>query len=521
MSCQKKIPLHTCEEQNLRISLKKEPISFDPRKGNDMVASQMQFLLFEGLVRLNPDMSLSPAQAESYEISSDGKTYTFHLRDAFWSDKTKVTAYDFEKAWKKILDPQFPSLDAYLLYSIQNARRAKAGEVSLDQVGIRSLDEKTLVVELESPMFHFLQIVASSVLLPVSAKMEESNLNWASQKETIVSNGPFCLKEWLPHQKLVFQKNPNYHGAKEVKLDHILVDIIDRELPVLHMHASGHFDLVGTPLSFFPSVLLEDLERQKLLTFFPVAATKFLAFNTSIPPFNNANIRKAFAYAISRESIVQHVTRLKEEKALNIISKVLIPEPRAYFSDGDIKMARKFFQKGLEELSLNTIEPPVFMFVSSEINKALSQALQQMWFNALGVKVILEQTEFKVLHERAEKGNFSIGIFAWLADYGDPMNILERFANKDNHRNYSKWENEGYCDLLEDARKTASRPDYLAKVKKAEQLLIDQMPFTCLFHENYTFLIHPYIKGFEISPLGHIYFERISIDVAEQQRYEY
>src|SRR5277367_4984905 len=108
MSCQKNV---SYKEQTLRISLKNEPFSFDPRKGNDMVASQMQFLLFEGLVRLNPDMSLSPAAAESYEISPDGKVYTFHLRDALWSDGTKVTALDFETSWKKILDPKFPSPD--------------------------------------------------------------------------------------------------------------------------------------------------------------------------------------------------------------------------------------------------------------------------------------------------------------------------------------------------------------------------------------------------------------------------
>ena len=346
-SCQKNIPSSTpSKEQNLRISLNAEPYSLDPRKGNDMVASQVQFLLFEGLVRLNPDMSVSPAAAKSYEISPDGKVYTFHLRNSLWSDGTKVTAYDFEKAWKKILDPQFPSPDAYLLYAIRNGKRAKAGQVPLEEVGVQSRDEMTLVVELESPMFNFLQIVASSVLLPVAEKMDETEPNWAMHKEMILSNGPFCLNEWLPRQKLVFEKNPLYHGAKAVKLDRILVDIIDRELPVLHMYASGHFDLVGTPLSFFPSALIDDLEKQKLLTFFPVAATKFLAFNTSTAPFHNANIRKAFAYAISRESIVQHVTRLNEEKALNVISPVLVADSKDYFSDGDTNSARKFFEQG-------------------------------------------------------------------------------------------------------------------------------------------------------------------------------
>ena len=139
-------------EQNLRINLRVEPVSLDPRKGNDMVASQLHFMLFEGLLRLNPDMTLSPAQAHSYDLSADGKIYTFHLRDAKWSDGTPVTAYDFEKSWKSLLDITFYSPDAYLLYAVKNAKRAKMGEISLQEVGIHSKNAKTLVVELERPL---------------------------------------------------------------------------------------------------------------------------------------------------------------------------------------------------------------------------------------------------------------------------------------------------------------------------------------------------------------------------------
>jgi oligopeptide transport system substrate-binding protein len=498
------------KQRILRINLKTEPCSFDPRKGNDMVASQVHFLLFEGLVRLNKDMSITPALAKTFDISPDGKVYTFHLRDAVWSDGSTVTANDFEYSWKKILDPAFPSPDAYLLYAIKNAREAKMAHVPLSDVGIRSLDAKTLEVELENPTRNFLQIVASSVLLPISAKMEQKEPNWAMQKETILSNGPFCLTEWQPRHKISFAKNGSYHEAKKVKLDQILVDIIDREMPVLHMYASGHFDLVGTPLSFFPTDLIKDLKKS--LTFFPAASTKFLAFNTDKFPFHNANIRRAFAYAISRKSLVKHVTELNEDPALNVISPVLMEDRKSYFSDGDVAKAKAFFQKGLEELQVESIDSPVFIFVPSEVNKGIVQALQAMWWKALGVNVTLQQTEFKVLHERSKKGDFSMGIFAWLADYADPMNILERFTDKTLVRNYPKWEHAGYRKLVGEMQSISSKPDYLEKVRMAEQILIDEMPFTCLFHENYAFLLAPHVKGFEISPLGHIYFEKISID---------
>jgi len=517
MSSSKTKPFHTHGEKNLRICLGKEPVSLDPRKENDIVASQVQFMLFEGLLCLNPDMSLSHGQAESYEVSSDGKTYTFHLRDALWSDGTPVTAYDFEKSWKSLLDPDFPSPDAYLVSPIKNAKLVKAGKVSIDQIGITSKDAKTLIVELESPTPYFLQIVASSVLLPINTKLEAINPNWASHTESFFSNGPFQLKKWEFNQQLVLEKNPLYHKTKEVHLEHIFIDIIDRKMAVLHMHDNGYYDLVGSPLSFFSRELLEDPEKKKLLTFFPVATTKFLAFNTSSFPFQNTHIRRAFAYAISRKTLVEHITKLHEQEALNIIPPVLFPEDSSYFSDGDISKAQDSLQKGLKELKIDHLGSITFMYVSSEPNHALAQELQQTWVKVLGIEVVLQQVEFKILHERSKKKDFSIGLFAWLADYSDPMSILDRFMDKTNHRNYPKWESGLYNRCLEEALKTSSPIHYMEKIKEAERILIDEMPFTCLFHENFVFLIHPHVQGFAISPLGHIYFDRISIDPSKRK----
>jgi len=512
MSCSQTPSPKTSHTQSLRINLRKEPASLDPRKGNDMVASQLHFMLYEGLVRLNPDMSLSLAQAESYEISPDQKTYTFHLKNTSWSDGSPVTAHDFEKTWKSILDPNFSSPDAYLLYPIKNAKRVKEGKLPLDQVAIHAKDAKTLVIELETQAPYFLQVLASSVLLPVNAEKDRDIPNWSTQPDQILSNGPFKLKEWKFNQEMIFEKNPHYRQANKVKLQQISIDIIEREMAVLHMYASGYFDLVGTPLSFFPSELIDDLEKKKLLTFYPVANTKFLAFNTSCPPFHNTHIRKAFAHAIDRKSIVTHITRLSEKEALNIIPPVLLPEGTTYFADGDASQAREYLQKGMQELQVKDLGEITFMYVSSEINHTLAQELQHIWSSVLGVHVNLQHVEFKTLHERSKKGDFSIGLFAWLADYGDSMNILERFIDKTNHRNYPKWENQTYNQLIEEAHQAANSSQYLETIKKAEQLLVQEMPLTCLFHENFAFLIHPHVKGFAISPLGHIYFDQITID---------
>lgn len=486
--------------QDLRFCLRKDPVSLDPRKGNDMVASQIQFMMYEGLLQLNEDMTLSPAQAKTYEISPDRKTYTFYLEDAKWSDGSSVTAKDFERSWKNILDPHFPSPDAYLLFPVKNGKQAKKNLCSLDEVGIRALDDKTLVVELEAPIPYFLQIVASSVLLPIHIS-----------ENPHISNGPFKLKQWKFNQELVFEKNPRYRRANKVKLNHIYIEIIDRELATLHMYASGYFDLIGAPFSFFPAILQNDLEQKNVVTRYPIANTKFLSFNTDAFPFTNANIRRAFSYAINREGITKNITQFNEKEALSIIPPVLLTTRSPLTAQANEKKAREYLEKGLKELQIDSLDSVSFMYVSTEINHLLSQELQNQWSKILGVKVHLEGVEFKTLHERSAGGKYHIGLFALVADYSDPMNVLERFREKSNHRNYPKWDNESYNQLLETALATSSREEYLKIIQKAEALLLDEMPITGLFHENFLFLVHPHVQGFAISPLGQIHFEKLSL----------
>lgn len=514
MSCSKKNSHPIKENKDLRICLRNEPVSLDPRKGNDVVASQIQFMLFEGLVCLNPDMSISLGQADSYELSSDGKTYIFHLKDTLWSDGTPVTAFDFEQTWKSILSTS-ASPDAYLLFPIKNAKLARIGKIDPDQVGIYAKNEKTLIVELEVATPYFLQILASSVFLPINIHKEALNSHWACTVD-LVSNGPFQLKQWDFNTKLVLEKNVLYHKAETIDLDRIIVDIMDRETAILHLYESEHYDLVGKPLSFFPHELTQDVKTKNRLHFFPVAGSKFLAFNTSVFPFQNVNIRRAFGLSISRKELIEHVTKLNENIALNIIPPILLSENISHFIDGDILKAREHLKKGLAELQIERIEPIEFMYVSSEINHILAQALQHMWLKALGVHVGLKNMDFKTLHERSTQGDFNIGLFAWLADYADPMSILERFTDRTNHRNYSKWENEHFNHCLQAARTNLSHHTYLEQIKIAEQILLKEMPLTCLFHENYAFLIQPHVQNFTVSPLGRIYFDRIHIDLSKK-----
>ena len=192
-SCQKN---SSTKNKQLKISFYSDPQTADPRKSGDLISSTLIIMLNNGLT-LKENGQLKLAIAKSYEISEDGKEYTFHLRDCYWSDGVKITAYDFEKSWKKVIDPNFPSLCPQLFYPIKNAEKAAKGEVDANEVDIHALDAKTLKVILENPTPYFLSLTSSLVYYPTPSHIVEKDPNWATYKnKKLVTNGPFILSKW-------------------------------------------------------------------------------------------------------------------------------------------------------------------------------------------------------------------------------------------------------------------------------------------------------------------------------------
>src|SRR5579872_1219144 len=357
-SCQSKSPVAKKINHELKVNVASEPATLDPRKGGDLTSSCMHFMLFEGLTRLNIDSTTEPAQAEKIDLSPDKLTYTFHIRNSKWSDGTPVTSYDFAKAWKDILDPHFPSINAHLLYAIKNAEAAKKGEVPLDQVGISCPDPKTLVVHLETPTPYFLQLTSFCVLFPVNRHIDRNFPDWAfNANNHFVCNGPFKLAAWKHHSEIQLEKNPLYWNAEKVELSGVRVSMIDNEMTALQMYERGELDILGQPFSPLPADSFIDLVRKKQLQRKPIGASTVCFFNLSQFPFNNINIRKAFALAINRESIVKNVTQLNEPIATGIIPPVLKQNKVVHFyKDDDKTAARAFLEKGLAELEITAAD---------------------------------------------------------------------------------------------------------------------------------------------------------------------
>jgi len=515
-SCAKQQPVTAKKTNTLRMNVTREPMTMDPRKGSEMIGATFHGMMFEGLTRINADNSITPAQAQSIEISDDRLTYTFHLRDVMWSDGSFVTATDFEKAWKKILSPDFPAANAPLFYPIKNAEEAKKGLVSIDEVGISSIDDNTLVVELKKPTPYFLKLTSFCVFFPVKHTLDELEPGWTEHAgENFLTNGPFKLKSWKHNDKIVLEKNPYYWESSLIALEKIKVSMVRDENTVLQMYENGELDVIGCSFSPIPKDVLPKYNKKGVINTFSSAATNSITFNTSKFPFSNKNIRKAFAYAVNRKEIVDNITQMGEEVATQMIPNCLKTKAApSYFKDNSLKKAKKYFAKGLKELDLSAEEFPIltYQYSFSDLGHKLAQTLQQQWAKNLGVKVQLQQCEHKVFFDKLAKRDYTLAPMFWYAQYHDPMSILERFKYKANPKNFCDWENPNYIRLLEKSTFDETPKEREQTLEEAEALILKEMPITPLYHGKTIFMVKDHITYKEFPPdNGFLELSRLSI----------
>lgn len=514
--CQKKTAPPITQRLNLNIP--SDPDTLDPRRGGDSLSSLFHFLLFDGLVRLDDDGRVIPALAEKINVSEDNKVYTFYLREAFWSDGTPITAWDFEKSWKDILHPDFPAMNAHLLYPIKNAEGAKMGKTSLSEVGIKSLDARVLEVTLENPTPYFLELVAFCVFYPVNSEIDHTNPDWSIQDgQNFLCSGPFALKEWKRSNLIVLERNPHYFKADKILLEEIHFNMVDSEMTALQMFEKGQIDILGQPLISLPTDAVPELAKKNLLQINQVPGTTFCTFNVDQFPFSNVNIRKALCYSINREQIVRNITQLDEQPALGIIPPLLkrrgIQTP--FFKDADIETAQALFKKGLEELNISEEEFPrvKFLYSKAESSHKIAQALQQQWYEALGIEIELESVDKKYLLHLLKGRNYQIALSFWIAQYRDPINIFERFKYRENVKNYPNWQNERYISLLKQSCESRSDKKRFELLDQAEALFLEEMPLAPIFHWNAAYITQPYVRTLGKAPICNGFFERVYIDV--------
>ncbi len=498
--------------QELRVNINTEPPSLHPGLAKDSTSGTVLRQTFEGLTRIEADGKPHEAAAEKIEVSDDQTVYTFTLRDAQWSNGDPVTAKDFEYAWKWALDPNNQSEYAYQLYYIKGGQAANSGEGSLDDVGIKVVDDKTLEVTLENPTPFFLELTAFYTYLPINSKIAEANKDWANDAgENYTSNGPFVMKEWSHSDKIVLEKNEKYWDADTVKLTSIEMVMINDPNTELSMLDNGELDWAGSPTGTLPTDAMQALKDEGRLTTQSIAGIYNYKFNTTVEPFNNVNIRKAFAHAINRQEIIDNVAQGEQLPAMAIVPPSMFPESeKGYFPDNDVEKAKEYLQKGLEEMGLKDVSelPPISLsYNTSEGHQKIAQAIQDMWKTNLGVEVTLENSEWAVFIDKMHSLDYQVGRMGWLGDFNDAINFLEMYRDADGGNNDTGWESKEFQDLL---AKSATEGDPEARqqiLKDAEKVLMDDMPVMPIYFYTQNWVKVDNLKDVVVTGLGEVQYK--------------
>lgn len=511
-SCQQKKKPPIASEKQCKICMADDPSTLDPRLYRDLATSSAIRLLFEGLMR--PDLSgkLIPALAENYEVSSDNKIYTFHLRQAKWTNGEPITAFDVEYSWKTILTPQFPAPNANQFYIIKGAKAAREGKIPFEEVGIKAKDASTLYIELENPTPYFLELIATSPFFPINKQWDQLPADKKFSPENLISSGPFKLEQWKHQNSLVVVKNPNYWNQAGVKLDR--VDLIKlEENTALQMFEAGALDWAGSPLSLIPADSVQSLKKSDKLSVAQAAGTHWFRFNTEKAPFDNEKMRKAFSYALNREEIVEHVLQGGQLPAMALVPPILKLGDKPLFKDHDVILAKQLFEEALKEMNLTKEQLPTITlsYTQSDRSHKIAQAVQQQWNEVFGFRVNLEGTESKVFFDKLNQHQYQIASGSWFADISDPINFLEVFKSKNVSTNNTQWENPKYTALLDQSSLESDPEKRRALLREAEKIIIDEMPVAPLYFATFLYVKEPTLKNVYFSELGYIDFANVEV----------
>jgi oligopeptide transport system substrate-binding protein len=488
-----------------------EPSGLDPQTVTGLSESHIIGALFEGLVNYDPkDLHPIPGVAESWSMSKDGKTWTFRLRtSARWSNGDPVTSADFLFSYERMLSPSFGAEYASMLHGIRRAKDFNSGKIrNFKDVGVRTPDAHTVVIELESPIPYFLQLLCHQSWMPVHpgtilkhGKMDSLNTLW-TRPGAMVSNGAFTLEKWEVARRVVVRKNPRYWNAQEVSLNAVEFRAISDLFAEERAFRGGELHITGAVPPYKVAKLRAEKAPQLRLD--PFFSTAFVWVNCNIKGDNPTDIaarkalsdprvRQALGMAIDRNLIAEKVLRAGETPALSFTP------PGAGGFQSQARWSQNFDEarrlladagypggKGLPKFD--------YLYNTSESAQMAAQAYQEMWRRELGVEVELRNLEWKVYLSAMHKGEFHLCRGAWVGDYNDPNTFLEMLISG-NELNISHWSDAEYDRLLDLAAKETDQTKRFGYFEQAEARLISQAPVLPVVFNKNKFLIRPEVQG--------------------------
>ncbi|MCB1180998.1 MAG: peptide ABC transporter substrate-binding protein [Chlamydiia bacterium] len=496
-------PSQSLKADKIKLNLGTEPPTLDPRVAIDSTSINALLFLFEGLTRLSHEGQPKLALAKEVSISKDLLTYTFKLREAFWSNGERVTSADFVKGFQTTLDPLFPSPAAYKLYIVKNGRAIKKGLLPNNSLGVETPDSKTLIIHLEHPATYFLELVACPIFFPIHQK--------GDFERDFITNGPYIIEKWEHEHEICLKKNPLYWDSKHVRIQNVDLMMIDDSLTEYYLFENGELDFAGAPYTNLAVDVLPSILQEGKLNQYPFSAVYCYKVNTHHSHLSNQKIRKGLSYLINREAIVEHVMQVGHTPASGYIPP--LPDPvfqrKIFLPNIPSSIGKDLFFNGLVEegYTPETFPPVTISYNANKEHQRVAQAIGQAWQDTLGIKVFLEQYDWKTYLSKMNQMNYEIARVAWVGEYLDPLAFLETFqSNNDN--NLTGFSDDIYDQLVDWAKKERDPFKRAEILSEAEAKLLDQMPIIPIYFIDCLYLIHPRLKNVVLTSLGTADFTR-------------
>ncbi|MDY0257752.1 peptide ABC transporter substrate-binding protein [Gudongella oleilytica] len=510
-------PAEPAKEAVFNWNIGADPKTIDPVLNGASDGGDVINQTFEGLTR-EKSGTVYPGIAESWEVSEDGLTVTFKLRESKWSDGSPLTAHDFVYSWKRGMDPATASEYAWIweYTNIVGAFDAVNG-ASLDAVGVKALDDLTLEVKLLTPTDYIVSLLSFYHFLPTKQSAVEAGADgaWAKDPAVAVSNGPFKLTSYKIGEGLTLVKNEHYWNAAEVKIDRIEGKFIDEQATAYQAYQAGelHF-LPDVPPAEVATLIAESSD----FYVFPLLGTYYYNFNMDLPMFQDVRVRKALNLAIDRELIVETLGAGQVPAAGFVPPGFLDHEGNDFFEksgtygiasdDSKIAEAQALLAEagfpggaGFPEFTI--------MYNTGAGHQQVAELVQEMLKTNLGITTKLENQEWAVFQDTRKEGDYEVSRGGWLTDFMDPMGLLAIFTTE-NAYNDPNYNNEEYDTLLSTAAKTRGAEHFEA-LYAAQEILMSELPIIPVYHYSDVMLVSPKLQGWDRSVLGTVDFSTASI----------
>ncbi|WPZ23449.1 peptide ABC transporter substrate-binding protein (plasmid) [Sulfitobacter faviae] len=472
--------------------------SMDPQINTDVEGSDVLRNLFEGLYNEDGNGELVPGVALDHEVSEDGKTYTFNLRDdAKWSNGEPVTANDFVYSWRRLADPATASEYAWYmeLMQVENAPEIIAGDKSPEELGIRAIDDHTLEVKITTPLPYFPQMLVHGSTFPVlQSVVEEHGDDW-TDAGTLVGNGAYTLVEHQLGERVVMEKNDTYWDAENVVMEEIIALTINDVNQALTRYLAGELDRVDIPAGQYPR-LKKEYPEQAVSTPYNCSYIYMLNVGEKGPEaLKNVNVRKALAYAIDRDIIVDRILQGGQKPSYNWTHWAIADFERPELDWADNMDQTQRVEKAKELLAEAGYGPDnpldlTLQYNTSEDHKKIAIAASQM-LKQIGVNLTLDNYEWKVHTDRMQNQDYDMARYAWCGDYNEASTYLDLMTSYSGHNN-GEFYNDAYDKLMKDS-KTAEDPQPL--YQEAEKILAEEMPIIPIYHYANVDMISADIEG--------------------------